>query len=174
MICSTEVAYIQAGRQGLFLLGSLPLPRPHPLPACAPSIVHSAHHPQNDVHNRIQAQNAGSAYCSATEDAAGRCFGGFARIATVIETARAKDPGEVKRKVWNERRRVWNDRMVSVGEGQEWNGAGEGAGAEKRGAGLDAGKRGGAQAGVEWGSRRLAEPGHCQLASNPCIAMKGE
>ena len=49
--------------------------------------------PQNDVHNRIQAQDGGGSYCAATKDAAGRCFGGYARIAAVLEAARIEDPG---------------------------------------------------------------------------------
>ena len=39
--------------------------------------------------------------------------------------------------------------MCVGGGGQEWNVAGEGAGVEEKGAGLDAGKRRGAQAGLE-------------------------
>ena len=62
------------------------MPLPHVCPPPSPR-------PQNDVHNRIQSQDAGSSHCSATEDVAGRCFGGYARIAAVLQAARLKDPG---------------------------------------------------------------------------------
>ena len=56
---------------------------PHPSPQC----------PQNDVHNRIDSQNAQGGYCPDAEDEAGRCFGGYGRIAAAVAEARRKDPG---------------------------------------------------------------------------------
>lgn len=47
---------------------------------------------QNDNHNRIESANSNMGYCSAEDEAADECFGGWARIATAVQGAKAKDP----------------------------------------------------------------------------------
>jgi len=43
----------------------------------------------NDVHSRIQPINKYDSGCSSSDNAAGECFGGMARVATAIETRRS-------------------------------------------------------------------------------------
>lgn len=47
---------------------------------------------QNDVHNRLEPQTSGASYCTRAQDAAGECFGGFARLRAAIRYARQLDP----------------------------------------------------------------------------------
>ncbi|MDE0097068.1 MAG: metallophosphoesterase, partial [Gammaproteobacteria bacterium] len=46
----------------------------------------------NDLHSRVEPINKYDSNCSAKDDAAGKCFGGYARLATAIRTARADAP----------------------------------------------------------------------------------
>ena len=48
----------------------------------------------NDVHNRIQPINRFDSTCNAEDDAAGECFGGWARLQTAIDAKRAELAGE--------------------------------------------------------------------------------
>jgi 5'-nucleotidase/UDP-sugar diphosphatase len=43
----------------------------------------------NDIHSRLQPVNAQSSTCSAQDAAQNRCFGGMARVATVLQTQKA-------------------------------------------------------------------------------------
>ncbi len=47
----------------------------------------------NDLHSRVEPINRYDSNCSAKDGAAGKCFGGYARLATAIRTARADAPG---------------------------------------------------------------------------------
>lgn len=46
----------------------------------------------NDLHSRVEPINKYDSNCSAKDDAAGKCFGGYARLATAIRAARADAP----------------------------------------------------------------------------------
>ncbi|MFZ9132135.1 MAG: bifunctional metallophosphatase/5'-nucleotidase [Gemmobacter sp.] len=55
--------------------------------AQAEFVLHVLH--INDFHSRIEPVSQFDSTCSAEDDAAGKCFGGAARLATIIETTRA-------------------------------------------------------------------------------------
>ena len=49
----------------------------------------------NDVHSKIQPINRFDNSCSAEDDQAGKCYGGYARLATIIRQNRAKSPNSL-------------------------------------------------------------------------------
>ncbi|MFX8681130.1 metallophosphoesterase, partial [Acinetobacter baumannii] len=53
------------------------------------TIVHT-----NDVHSRLQPINRNDGPCGAEDRAAGHCFGGYARIATMIKRIKAEVTGQ--------------------------------------------------------------------------------
>ena len=49
----------------------------------------------NDVHSKIQPINRFNNSCSAEDNQAGKCYGGYARLATIIRQNRAKSPNSL-------------------------------------------------------------------------------
>jgi len=46
----------------------------------------------NDFHSKVEPISKYDSPCSAEDNAAGECFGGYARLVTAIEEARARNP----------------------------------------------------------------------------------
>ena len=60
--------------------------------ASAETVIHVLHY--NDVHDRIQPINRFDSTCGAEDDAAGECFGGWARMQAALDMKRAELEGE--------------------------------------------------------------------------------